>query len=120
MAQPQILINQAGPLPITVTVPAPGVGPATLVVAGSVWTGTPNKLIGVEVQFDGASIGQAVIWSNGPTTHRAVVPMHLPVELDKQWEGDPPQPPDYTVTLTPLNDETNSDVNDWYQVALLA
>ncbi len=120
MAQPQVIINQAGGLPIQTSVVAPGVGPAMLVVAGSVWSPNANQMIGIDVIFDGQSIGHAVIFSNGASTHRAVVPMHIPIELDKQWEGDPPQPPNYTVELAPLNGETASDSNDWYQVLLRA
>ncbi len=119
MPQPTIVINQSGGLPISASIPAPGVGPATLVVSGSVWTESANTMIGFEVVFDGSAVGEAIIFSNGASTHRAVVPMHIPVELDKPWLGDPPQPPDYTVELRALPN-TNSDSNDWYQVALLA
>lgn len=113
IAQPQILVNQAGPLPITASFPAPGVGPATLVVAGSVWSRTADRQ-------KSQSVGSAAIWSNGPNTHRAAVPSHIPVELDKPWEGDPPQPPTYTVELVALTADTVSDENDWFQVSLLA
>lgn len=121
MAQPEVIINQAGPLPITAGVTTGSVGPATLIVAGSVWSSTPNVMIGIDVLFDGASVGNSVIFSNGPSTHRTTVPIHIPIELDKPFTGDPPtEPPTYTIELAAMNGDTVSDQNDWYQVALLA
>lgn len=121
MPQPQIIINQAGPLPITANVTSGSTGPATLVVAGSVWSQNTNVEIGINVVFDAQSVGQAVIFSNEPSEHRAVVPMHIPISLDKPFTGDPPtNPPTYTVELVALNGETVSDQNDWFQVVLLA
>ena len=120
MAQPQVIINQAGGLPISAEVMTGSVGPATLIVSGSAWSPDSNKLIGVDVLLDGTSVGQAVIYSNEPSEHRALVTMHLPIELDKPFTGDPPtEPPTYTVELAALNADTNADQNDWFQVVLL-
>jgi len=121
MAQPQVIISQQGPLPITVTVQTGSVGPATLVVAGSVWSPTANVDIGMSISMDGALIGNSTIYSNGPDTHRTTVPMHLLVTLDKPFTGDPPDvAPTYTFELTAANGNTASDENDFYQVLLLA
>ena len=121
MPQPQVIINQAGPLPIHATVTTGSVGPATLVVAGSVWSQTADREIGINVVFDGQSVGKAVIFSNDPAQHRAVVPSHIPITLDKPFTGDPPtDPPSYTVELVASTGDTVSDQNDWFQVVLLA
>lgn len=120
MAQPQIIINQAGGLPITASLQIASDGPATLILSGSVWSPTADRLIGIAIEMDGQTVGDAVIFSNTPSVHRAVVSVHLPIELDKPWTGDPPMPPTYTFTLLPLNADTTSDSNDWYQVTLLA
>ena len=77
MAQPETIISQSGPLPITKEVQTGSVGDATLVVSGSVWSKVPNVEIGFEISFDGVDIGSSEIYSNGPNTHRATVPVHL-------------------------------------------
>ncbi|MDP8980646.1 MAG: hypothetical protein M3O35_08660 [Acidobacteriota bacterium] len=78
----QVILNQKnGPLPVTVSFNAPTDGPCWLVVSGSVWTQTPNLSIGVEVSLDGKPIGSASIFSNAPSTHRAVVPTYIPLTL---------------------------------------
>ncbi|MGI9644304.1 MAG: hypothetical protein ACR2O6_03235 [Ilumatobacteraceae bacterium] len=60
------------------------------------------------------------IYSNGPSTHRATVPVHLAIDLDKQFTGDPPiNPPVYNVTLQATNSDTESDLNDNFQVTLI-
>ena len=101
----QIIINQAGPLPIQMTFQAPSDAPLVLVVSGSVWAASANAAIGINIALDGQSIGAAQIFSNGPTTHRAVVPAYLPAQL-KQGS--------HTLSLTALTGATQSDVNDFY------
>jgi hypothetical protein len=117
MAEPEVIIHQAGPLPIKVAWQAPRTGPATLVVAGSEWSKDVNVQVGVQVSLDGVPVGGAQIFSSGANTHRAVVPMHLPVELEKPRSDH--DMPTYTVELFPMNASTLSDQNDWFQVVLL-
>jgi hypothetical protein len=50
-------------------------------ITGSVWTGTANQLIGIQVTLDGQPIGSAEIYSNLASTHRSVVPTYIPVKL---------------------------------------
>lgn len=121
MAAPDNIISAAGPLPLSADVQTGSVGPATLTVAGSVWSQTANTLIGIEVFFDGTAIGASTIYSNGTEEHRATVPVHLEITLDKPFTGVPPTtPPVYTVELRPLNGQTVSDLNDNFQVTLIA
>ena len=113
MAQPRILIDQVGPLPLTKTITLGSTGPATLSVSGSVWTQQQDTLIGIEILLDGESVGTAEIWSNGPVTHRSVVPKLFAIELNEPFTGDPPtKPPTYTITLQVMNASTISDLND--------
>ena len=77
----QVILSQKGPLPISVNFTSPGELPAILEINGSVWTTTANSMIGIQVQFDGASLGQANIFSNTPSTHRAVVPAYFKIQL---------------------------------------
>src|ERR1043165_4556984 len=77
----KLILQQAGPLPITATFNSIGDAPMYLEVNGSVWTQTPNVMIGIDVQIDGTPSGTAKIFSNGSSTHRTVVPLYMPVTL---------------------------------------
>jgi hypothetical protein len=104
----QVIVNQVGPLPITATFNAPGDEPMYLEVNGSVWTQSTNTLIGIVVALDGNVIGRAHIFSNGPATHRAVVPAYIQVQLT--------QGP-HKLTLS-TDSNTVSDYNDLYAAVL--
>jgi hypothetical protein len=105
----QIIISQVGPLPINLTFQAPSDAPLVLVVSGSVWSAAANAAIGINVALDSQSIGAAHIFSNGPNTHRAVVPAYIAAQL-KQGP--------HTLSLTALTGATLSDVNDFYTAVL--
>lgn len=104
----QVIVAQAGPLPITTTFAAPGDAPMYLEVNGSVWTQSVNQLIGIVVELDGKVVGKAQIWSNGNATHRAVVPAYIKVKLT---QGK------HTLTLS-ADSHTVSDLNDRYTAVL--
>lgn len=105
----QVLVQQAGPLPIKATFQALGDLPTYLEVNGSVWSQTANVVIGIAVNLDGQNVGQAKIFSNGPATHRAVVPAYIPIKLS--------QGP-HTITLSAATGQTVSDFNDFYTVVI--
>ncbi|MCB0713262.1 MAG: hypothetical protein KDD67_13100 [Ignavibacteriae bacterium] len=107
MAQVQVVINQVGPLPITQTFTSEIDMEAMLFVSGSVWSNDANQMIGIEVLLDGEALGAAEIFSNGATTHRAVVPQYIPINLTIG---------DHTITLQASTGETVSDYNDFYRV----
>lgn len=114
----QIVVSQVGPLPITKRVQVGSAGPAMLFVSGSVWAQTEETRIGFEVLVEGTKVGEATIYSNRPNTHRSVVPVYLPVFLNKAWPTASRRP-EYTITLQPL-EGTYSDSNDQFQVMLMA
>ena len=106
----QIIISQAGPLPIKATFNAPGDAPMFLVVDGSIWTQTANQMISIAIDLDGANVGYAQIFSNGASTHRAVVPAYIPIKLT---QGQ------HTLTLSAKPGTTTvSDFNDFYTAVL--
>jgi hypothetical protein len=109
MAIQIIVNNQKGPLPISATFQALGDIPMYLEVNGSVWTQQPNVMTGIEVDLDGKKVGTAYIFSNGTATHRAVVPVYIPVKL-KQGQ--------HTLTLKVANAQTVSDFNDYYTAVI--
>lgn len=104
----QVIVTQAGPLPISATFAAPGDEPMYLEVNGSVWSQSTDELLGIVVALDGNVIGEAQIFSNGNTTHRAVVPAYIQVQLS---EGQ------HTLTLSAANN-TVSDFNDRFAAVL--
>lgn len=119
MPDRQIIINGAGPLPLSAPIQTGSSGPAMLFLSGSVWTQEEAGEIGVVVSVDGQQVGQAAIWSNAPAVHRAVVPVFIAIELDTPWPTDT-EMPTYTFELAPMNAQTVSDQNDWYQLSLVA
>lgn len=107
----QVIFNQQkGPLPLNATFSAPSDAPMYLEVSGSVWTQTANSLIGIAIQLDGQAIGTAQIFSNTASTHRAVVPTYIKVQL-KQGQ--------HTLALSAISGSTTvSDVNDFFTAVL--
>ena len=105
----QVIVQQAGPLPIQAAFQAPGNSPMYLVVNGSVWSQTANVVIGIEVKLEGKVVGHAKIFSNGTATHRAVVPVYIPIKLE---QGS------HTLTLSADTPQTTSDYNDFYTAAI--
>lgn len=104
----QVIVSQAGPLPISIPFNAPGDDPMILEVNGSVYASLADQTIGIAVELDGVVIGGAQIFSNGAETHRPVVPAYIPVLLT---EGQ------HTLTLSVLSN-TTSDLNDLYTAVL--
>jgi hypothetical protein len=105
----QLLIEKVGPLPLQTTFQAPGDGPMFLVVGGSVWSQTANVMIGISISIDDQVVGHAKIFSNGVSTHRAVVPAYIPIKL-RQGQ--------HTLKLAADNPQTVSDYNDLYTAVI--
>ena len=104
----QVIIMQAGPLPITQTFNAPGDDPMYIEVNGSVWSQSENTLLGIDIALDGQPVSVAQVFSNGSSTHRAVVPAYISVQLT---EGE------HTLTLS-SSGVTVSDYNDLYTAVI--
>lgn len=106
----QIILSQKGPLPITVNFKALSDAPVTLEVQGSIWTQSANSMIGIQVAIDGGAVGTAQIFSNTPSTHRAVVPAYIPLQLAFGQHS-------LTLSAAP-GSTTVSDLNDLYTAVL--
>src|SRR5689334_16448895 len=104
----QLILQQAGPLPATATFNSIGDSPMYLEVNGSVWSTTPNVMTSINIEIDGKAVGKASIFSNGASTHRAVVPTYIQVQLS--------QGP-HKLTLS-VGGNTVSDQNDFYAVVI--
>jgi len=105
----QVIIQQKGPLPITVNFNAIGDGPMYLEVNGSVWSQSANNMLGIAIKLDNNPVGTAQIFSNGTATHRTVVPAYIPIKLS---QGQ------HTLSLSPNSAATLSDFNDFYTAVI--
>lgn len=105
----QVIIQQAGPLPVEATFQAPSDAPLYLEVNGSVWSASANQVIGIGVNLDGQEVGHALLFSNGSATHRTVVPTYIPIQLS---QGQ------HTLSLFIDNEQTTSDFNDFYTAVI--
>jgi len=106
----QVIVSQKGPLPISVAFNSPGDLTAILEINGSVWTQTANSMIGIQVQLDGANLGQANIFSNTASTHRAVVPAYFKIALKYGTQ--------HKLVLTAATSATTSDFNDFFTAVI--
>ena len=105
----QVVIQQVGPLPITVNFNAIGDMPMILEVNGSVWSQAANTMIGIGIKLDGKAVGAAQVFCNGTATHRAVVPAYIPIQLS---QGQ------HTLSLYQNTPGTVSDFNDFYTAVI--
>ena len=105
----QLIVAQAGPLPITAAFDAIGDELVYLEVTGTVWANQVNQMIGIEISLDGKPIGAAQIYSNKDTTHRAVAPAYIPLKLT---HGP------HALTLSAKTSQTVSDYNDFYNAVI--
>jgi hypothetical protein len=112
VAELQQVVAQQGPLPIKVQAQIETDAPTVVTLAGSVWTATTNTMIGVSLAIDGNVVAKAQIYSNGPTTHRTVIPVSIPYTFP--WTQDQ----EHVFTLEPLTPQTTSDFNDFFYVTV--
>lgn len=105
----QVIVDQQGPLPIKATFSVPTDEPVYLEVNGSVWSEFPNNMIGILAEVDGVAVGKALIFSNTPDTHRAVVPSYGQLQLGFGQ---------HTIVLSPVTPTTTSDSNDMYTAVI--
>ncbi len=105
----QIILDEAGPLPISKTFQVDDNSPMVLEVAGSVWSATNSvESVGIQIIVDGKLLGSSMIFSNAGDVHRATVPKFVEVKLDIGQ---------HTLELHPLGN-TVSDHMDGYTAVL--
>jgi hypothetical protein len=105
------IIQQSGPLPITVQFKAPLDGPALLVVTGSLWTTSANNMMQLNVIFDAQQVGTGQLFSNGNSTHRALPTVFANIKVSYGKV--------HTLELTGSGTSVVSDINDPFYAALL-
>lgn len=110
MALVQTLISGVGPLPQTVKFTALGDGPVVFYLSGSAWSTISGTNMSVSLSLDGAVIGSASVCSNEAVSHKALVPVFIPVDLEGM---------DHVLTLEVTSSDTVTDLNDNFQVMLM-
>jgi hypothetical protein len=106
-----IIFDGPGPLPQTAKFQSPLEGPATFVLTATARTESAAILTGVSLSLDGNIIGTAMCWANQNNNHIAMRTTFIPVE---KLSYDT-----HTIELTNAYSGTITDVNDYFQVALL-
>ena len=104
------IIQQVGPLPISKTFNAPLDGPALLAVTASLWATQANVMMQLTVSLDGQQVGVQQLWSNAPSTHRALPTLFCNITLTAGT---------HTLQLTLSGSGVVSDYNDVFSAALL-
>ena len=105
-----VIINQAGPLPIKVTVDWPSSGAVMVAVSGSAWTQSPNTTLAVQVSVHATTLGTMQQVANPAGTHLAFPTAFFSVNGEIGST---------TFTLTAANATTVTDQNDHFTVALI-
>lgn len=106
----QVILNQAGPLPIKVNVKWPTSSPVVVAVSGSAWTQKANTTLAVELNIHATNQGMLQQFANAASTHFAFPTTFFAVN---GAIGDA------TLTLSAANDTTVTDQNDHFSVAII-
>ncbi len=106
-----ILLDAAGPFPVSATFEAPADGSVMFVLSGTAWTQQAACEIGLNLVLDGYDIGEpSMCWANENAVHQAMRVTFIP--FDNLTSGS------HTIEVVPAFGTTVSDSNDYVQVAL--
>ena len=109
----KIIIDQAGPLPISVQIDDPGDVPVIFEFTGSCYTNTVRGFTGINLEINGSQAAQSIIYANNLNVHLATVTKAYSTNLDPT-HGVPGK---HTIKLTNMPN-TVTDTNDWFTVTL--
>jgi hypothetical protein len=105
-----VIIDQPGPLPITVSGKWPSSNTIVVAVAGSGYTRSPNTMMGIKATLgDGTVVGSLSHFANPASTH-----LTFPTGFHAIQAGYL----DFTLTLSASTD-TVTDLNDHFVVSFL-
>jgi hypothetical protein len=106
----QNVISSTGPLPVQGTFNAESDAQMVIFVTGSVWASEPEQFVGVNVAVDGVNLGSCIIYCNEASSHRTFIPQMFTYIVPFG---------EHTITLSPTNVYTISDINDYFNVSIL-
>lgn len=105
-----VIIDQAGPLPISTTVQWPSSNRVIIAVSGSAFAPGPGTMLRVKVHVKDTLVGTMQIFANQASTHLA-----FPTAFSAVF-GEYGQ---FTLRLDAADGNTLTDANDRFRVALL-
>lgn len=85
--------------------------PLVIQFSGSCYSGTANRMVGLQLSIGNDVIGKSQIYSNGNQTHRATVPAS---SVYKFHYGTP-----IAITVSAANGDTVFDTNDFISIVSL-
>lgn len=106
----QTVINSNGPLPLKGAFNAESNSPLVIVVSGSAWSNAAGQWVGVQVILDGSVIGEAAVFCNEASSHRALITTFIPTTVDFGQ---------HTIELQAVSASTMCDVNDFLNVYVM-
>jgi len=109
------LIDRSGALPLKYGFNNPVAGNKFFMLSGSVFTGTENKICGVNLVIDqGTSneqvVGTTELWLNQKNQHSTLPTLMATANLSGGT---------HTISLVASSTDTHSDINDYYSVLML-
>ena len=112
MADALVILDSPGPLPLKVSFDSPGDGSVIFVLSGTAFTQNGGVLIGFNLFLDGSGIGKpALCYANLGLNHQAMRTTLIPV--DNLAYGS------HTIEIAPIDTNTLTDFNDYFQVTML-
>lgn len=106
----QTVISSYGPLPLKGTFNAESDAEMVVVVSGSAWSNTPGQWVGVQVLLDGNIIGEAAVFCNEASSHRALITTFIPASTSFG---------EHAITLQAVSNNTVTDQNDFLNVYIM-
>ena len=106
-----VLLDQAGPLPITIKFDAELDGPVTFVLTGTAFTSAAPTTIAYVLLLDGQIIGKSALYANQSLNHQALRTTLIP--FDNLTLGT------HTMVISANNIDTKTDFNDYFQVTMI-
>jgi hypothetical protein len=114
MADAMVLLDEAGPLPLSVNFDAEVDGPVVFVLSGTAWTQHAPTMIGINLLLDGEVIGSAATgFANLNANHQAMRTTLIP------YDGMTVGQHTIEVAASSANPNTVTDFNDIFQVTML-
>lgn len=106
----QVIINQAGPLPIQTTISWPSSETVLVAVSGSAFAKAPNTMLAVNLYIHNNIVGTVQLYANAPSIHMALPTGLFAVDGGYGFT---------TISLSAANVATATDPNDHWTVALV-
>lgn len=110
MADVLVIADQKGPIPADFQFNAPAQGDVILFVSGSAWRTSSAGFAGFSVLLDGNQVGLTQMYINEPSSHHALPPVIIPMELTSGQ---------HTLHLSPVNGDMSTDANDGFFVSMV-